>query len=78
MEHSFQVGHQVWLYISKDMMQGEGKKLKPFRYGPFRILEKVGENAFHLELPTYMHIYSVVNADYLRLLEPSMVEDPKE
>jgi len=60
------------------MMQGEGKKLKPFRYGPFRILEKVGENAFHLELPTYMHIYSVVNADYLRLLEPSMVEDPKE
>ena len=24
MEHSFQVGDQVWLYISKDKMQGEG------------------------------------------------------
>ena len=25
-----------------------------------------------------MHIYSVVNADFLRLLEPSLIEDPKE
>jgi len=78
MEHSFQVGDQVWLYISKDRMQGEGKKLKPIRYGPFRILEKAGENAFRLELPAYMYIYSVVNADCLRLFEPSMIEDPEE
>ena len=46
-------------------MQGEGKKLKPIRYGPFRILEKIGENDFHLDLPAYMHIYSVVNVDCL-------------
>jgi len=59
-------------------MQGEGKKLKPIRYGPFRILEKVGENAFRLDLPTYMHIYSDVNVDCLRLFEPSMIEDPEE
>ena len=59
-------------------MQGEGKKLKPIRYGPFRILEKAGENAFRLELPAYMYIYSVVNADCLRLFEPSMIEDPEE
>ena len=78
MEHSFQAGDQVWLYISKDMMQSEGKKLKPIRYGPFRILEKIGENAFRLDLPTYMHIYSVVNVDCLRLFEPSMIEDPEE
>jgi len=66
------------MYISNDRMQGEGKKLKLIRYGPFRILEKVGENAFLLELPAYMHIYSVVNVDCLRLFEPSMIEDPKE
>ena len=59
-------------------MQGEGKKIKPIRYGPFRIVEKIGENAFFLDLPAYMHIYPVVNADCLRLFEPSMVEDPKE
>ena len=77
-EHSFQVGDQVWLYINKDRMQGEGKKLKPIRYGPFKILEKIGENAFRLDLPAYMVIYSVVNADSLRLFEPSLIKDPKE
>ena len=59
-------------------MQGEGKKLKSIRYGPFMILEKIGQNAFHLDLLAYMHIYSVVNAYYLRLFEPSMIEDPEE
>jgi len=59
-------------------MQGEDEKLKPIRYGPFRILEKIGENSFHLDLPAYMHIYSVINADCLRLFEPSMIEDLKE
>ena len=56
MEHSFQVGDQVLLYITKDRMQGEGKKLKPIRYGPFKILENIGENTFHLDLLAYMHI----------------------
>ena len=59
-------------------MQGEGKKLKPIRYGPFRILEKIDENTFRLDLLAYMHIYSVVNVDCLRLFEPSMIEDPEE
>ena len=58
-------------------MQGEGKNLKPIRYGPFRILEKIG-NSFCLDLLAYMHIYVVVNADCLRLFEPSMIEDPEE
>jgi len=59
-------------------MQGEGKKLKPIRYGPFKILEKIGENAFRLDLPTYMHIYSIVNANNLRLFEPSLIVYPEE
>lgn len=28
-DHKFQVGEKVWLYISKERLQGEGKKLKP-------------------------------------------------
>ena len=57
-------------------MQGEGKKLKPIRYGPFKVLEKIGENAFRLDLAAYMHIYSEVNTKNLRLFEPSLVKDP--
>ena len=64
--------------ISASRMQDEGKKLKPIRYGPFRILEKIGENSFRLDLPAYMHIYSVVNADRLRFFESSLIEDPEE
>eukprot|EP00253_Pinus_taeda_P010104 PITA_10104 len=78
MEHSFQVGDQVWFYIRKDRIQGEGKKLKPIRYGPFRIPKTIGENALRLDLPTYMQIYSVMNANCLRLFEPSMIKDPEE
>lgn len=77
-EHSFQVCDQVWLYINKERLQGEGKKLKPIIYGPFKILDKIGENAFHLGLPAYMQIYSVVNVENLRLYEPSLIEDPEE
>jgi len=77
-KHSFQVGDQVWLYISKDRMHGEGKKLKPIMYGPFKILDKIGENVFRLDLPAYMQIYLVVNAENLRFSKPSLIEDPEE
>ena len=45
-DHQFNVGDKVWLYISKDRMKGEGKKPKPIKYGPFKILEKIGNNDF--------------------------------
>jgi len=56
-------------------MQGEGKKLKPIRYGPFKILKQVGNNAFQLDLPSYMQMYSVVNVENLRLYEPHLIDD---
>ena len=68
----------MWLHISKERMKGEGKKLKPIIYGPFTILEKIGTNAFRLELPPYMQIYSVVNVENLKLYEPPMIMDERE
>jgi hypothetical protein len=65
-DHQFQVGDRVWLHINKERLKGEGKKLKPIHYGPFTILEKSGTNAFRLDLPPYMHIYSVVNVENLK------------
>ena len=55
-DHNSQVDDEVWLHISKERLQGEGKKLKPIRYGPFRILEKIGDNAFKLNLPSYANL----------------------
>ena len=55
------------------MLEGEGKKLKPILYGPFKIQEKIGNNAFRLDLPSYMKIYSVFNVEKSRLYEPSLI-----
>ena len=77
-DHQFQVGDEFWLYISKERLQGEGKNLKSICYGPFKILEKIGNNAFNLDLPSYMKIYSIVNVENLRLYEPPLIEDQGE
>jgi hypothetical protein len=76
-DHNFQVGDEFWLYISKERLNGEGKKLKPIRYRPFKILEKIGNNAFHLDLP-HMQMYAVVNVENLRLYEPPLIDDKGE
>ena len=56
-------------------MQGEGKKLKPFHYGPFKIIKKVGNSAFQLDLPSYMQMYSIVNVENLCLYVPPLTDD---
>jgi hypothetical protein len=77
-DHQFQVGDQVWLHNSNERLKSEGKKLKPIRYGPFTILEKSGTNVFCLDIPAYMKIYSVVNVENLKLLEPPIIMDQGE
>ena len=52
--------------------------MKSIRYGPFKIVEKVGNNAFRLYLPPYMCIYAVVNVANMNLYEPPMIIDPEE
>ena len=43
-DHKFQGSDEVWLHISKERLQGERRNLKPIRYGPFKILEKIGQH----------------------------------
>jgi len=74
-DHKFQFGDEVWLYIIKERLQGEGKNLKPICYGPSKILEKIGNNAFKLDFPPYMKVYSIVNVENLRLFEPPLIDD---
>ena len=52
--------------------------MKPIRYGPFNILEKIGNNAFRLDLPPYMQVYEVFNVENLRLYEPPLIDDQGE
>jgi len=54
--------------LNKETLLGIGNKIKALGYGPFEILEKVGDNSYQLSLPPYMHIYSVVNVGNLKLI----------
>jgi len=55
-----------------------GKNIKFIWYGPFEVVEKVGDNSYRLILPPYMHIYLVVNVENLKLYEPSMLDQKEE
>ena len=72
-DHQFEVCDQVWLHINKDRLQGEDRKLKPIRYRPFTILDQVSNNAFWLDFPPYMKMYSIVNVEKLKLYESPMI-----
>jgi len=47
-ENSFKVGDIIWLQLNQERLQGPSDKIKALRYGPFEILEKVGDNAYKL------------------------------
>ncbi|KAI5317154.1 hypothetical protein L3X38_036861 [Prunus dulcis] len=77
--YNFKEGDPVWLHLGKERLMGEGKKLKPIRYGPFKIVKQMSDNGFQLELPPYMHMHSIINAKNLKLFEPSLLDnDPDE
>jgi hypothetical protein len=38
----------------------------------------VGDNANKISLPLYMHIYSIVNVENLKLNEPSMLDQEEQ
>ena len=43
----------LWLqpYMQSSLMKKASKKIKPHFYGPYKLVRKVGEVAYELELP---------------------------
>lgn len=73
---SFQPGDKVWLHLDKQRFKSQHHKLMPLRYGPYTILDKIGENAYHLDLPPQLGIHDVINVNQLKLFEPPLLEEP--
>ena len=46
--HEYKPGDQVWLEASKLKSACLSKKLGPKRYGPFKVIEKIGHAAYQL------------------------------
>ena len=64
----FSKGDLVMIHLRKNRFPtGIYNKLKDRQIGPFRILEKYGDNAFKIELPPDVHIHPVFNVADLKL-----------
>ena len=64
--HKYKPGDQVWLEASNLKSVCPSKKLGPKRYGPFKVVEKIGHAAYQLLLPdNWKLIYLVFNQDML-------------
>ena len=64
--HKYKPGDQVWLEVSNLKSIRPSKKLGPKRYGPFKIVEKIGHTTYWLLLPdNWKLIHPVFNQDLL-------------
>ena len=73
---AFQAGDQVWLHLDKKHFKGHHHKLLPIRYSLYTILNKIGENAYKMDLPPQLGIHNVINVNHVKLFEPSLLEEP--
>jgi len=71
----FQLGDQVSLHLDKEHFKVHHHKLLPIRYGPYTILDNIGENTYRLDLPPQLGIHNVINVNHLKLFEPPLLEE---
>ena len=58
---NFKPGDLVWLEATNVTSKRPSKKLDNRRYGPFPIMEKIGEGAYRIKLPEGWVIHDVFN-----------------
>ena len=58
----FEEGDWVWLHLRKDRFLKQRKsKLSPRGDGPFKVLKRVNDNAYRLELPEGYDVHATFN-----------------
>ena len=81
-EHNFEVGDLVFLrlqpYRQSSLKKSGVEKLKPRFYGPYRIMRRVGEVAYELELPEGRNIHNVFHMSCIKKAVGQFISTSKE
>jgi len=72
----FQPGDREWVNLDHKHFEGHHHTLLPIRHGPYTILQKMAENAQHLDIPPQQGIHNVLNEHHPKLFEPPLLEVP--
>jgi hypothetical protein len=73
----FQIGDYVWLDARDFATERPSKKLDYKRLGPFKVVEKIGNLAYRLQLPKTFKIHPVLPAARLEKVRPDEWERPQ-
>jgi hypothetical protein len=63
--HSFNVGDLVWLQAKDIKIHQKSPKLGPCQLGPFKVIKRIGNLDFKLDLPHYLKLHSVFHVNRL-------------
>nr|GEV65962.1 putative reverse transcriptase domain-containing protein [Tanacetum cinerariifolium] len=72
----FKESELVWIHLSKErFLRGRASKLQPHADGPFKVLERISDNAYKLDFPGHYNVSATFNVADLSPFVPSF-DDP--
>lgn len=77
-EVTFEIGDFVLLHRDAYFKRGQYLKLQPIYVGPFKVVKKINDNAYELDLPSMKKTHRVINVEKLKPLKRRKDRYPKD